>query len=161
MQKITSAKTSRKQIPAAAKKIDWKPNTMNFDLGAGKYNEFSMFLSERKVFNLAYDPYNLDIEANISALGFVLENKGTTTATCFNVLNVIPEKRNIKKAVRLTLNALKDNGTAFFQVYEGDGSGLGCKTSCGWQNNMKKKEYEKIVDKIQKKEFPNVNYKFL
>jgi hypothetical protein len=44
-QEYTSAKSSIKQIPAGFKIVDkyfgWKPNTINFDIGGGKYDLFT------------------------------------------------------------------------------------------------------------------------
>jgi len=50
-QEYTSAKSSIKQIPAGFKIVDkyfgWKPNTINFDIGGGKYDLFTEKLREK------------------------------------------------------------------------------------------------------------------
>lgn len=45
---ITSAKTSRPQISAGNKKIQWTDNTTNLDLGGGRYDQNTEYLVKKK-----------------------------------------------------------------------------------------------------------------
>ena len=61
-QEYTSARSSIKQVPAGFKIVDkyfgWKPNTLNLDIGGGKYDLMTEALLKKNVTNLVYDPYN-------------------------------------------------------------------------------------------------------
>jgi len=51
---------------------------------------------------------------------------------CANVLNVIAEP---EARAELIETAAMADGKAYFTVYEGDRSGVGRRTTKGWQNN--------------------------
>ena len=94
-QEYTSAKSSIKQIPAGFKIVDkyfgWKSNTVNLDIGGGKYDLMTEALKEKGVTNLVYDPFNRDLTHNMKIL-CTLEDSSVDTVTMFNVLNVIKER---------------------------------------------------------------------
>lgn len=58
-----------------------------------------------------------------------------------NVLNVILEPDARANVILKAAKCIRDGGTAYFTVYEGDGSGEGRQTSSGWQNNRKTADY--------------------
>ena len=147
-----SPKTSRKQIAAGFKKINWEKGTFNFDIGGGKYNKATNYLAEKGVINLIYDPYNRSKKYNRES--WEAGNKAKTS-TLFNVLNVIPSasKRNqtIKQAKR------ENTQTIYITVYEKDKSGVGSKTRDGYQNNMTLKDYLPEIQKVYGSAYINKN----
>ncbi len=137
-QKYNSKGTSLNQIAAGFKKIDWKPGTYNLDYGGGKYEKATLWLLEQGVTNLVYDEYNRSPEHNKEVLSFADEYAESTT--CFNVLNVIKEKKYRKQVIK---NCKRKNTKAiYFSVYEGDKSGEGRQTrNNDYQNNKRLSEY--------------------
>jgi len=103
------------------------------------------------VSNYVYDPYNRDDEHN-SKVASVIANGKSDTATVNNVLNVIKEPEIREHVIKQALNAVKDDGAAYFIVHEGNRSGEGGSTSKGWQENRPTQSY---VDEIAK-HFPDV-----
>lgn len=139
-QKISSAKTSIAQIPATFKRVEFKPGTRNLDYGGGSYDLGSEFLREKGVENLVYDRFNRSEEHNDSVLKEI-GKRGADTVTVNNVLNVVAEPEVRDFIVEDAASYLKPNGTAYFLIYEGDGSGSGKETSKGFQNNAKTESY--------------------
>jgi hypothetical protein len=145
MQAISSANTSLNQIPASFKTIGWEPGAANADIGGGRFDAGTEFLSRQGVRNLVFDPFNRDEEFNRRVFGEL--KKGTDTATVSNVLNVIAEPEIRREVIRQAAKAIKPGGTAYFQIYEGDGDGVGRQTTKGWQNNAKTASYLEDVEK--------------
>jgi len=138
----SSARTSRPIIPAAAKKINWKPNTTNFDMGGGKYEKLTEFLRAKGIENRVYDQFNRSAEHNSN----VLRKGMTDTGSLFNVLNVIPDEAEMTDALRVLKQMVR--GAVVISVYEGDGSGRGKTTRDGFQHNKKLEYYLPIVRKV-------------
>lgn len=86
-------KSSRKQVPALFKKIEWKENGRNLDLGGGKYDTATEWLEERGIQNFVIDPYNRT-ESHNRTMHIATCFAPLTSITLANVLNVIPEKEN-------------------------------------------------------------------
>lgn len=139
-QEFTSAKTSRNQLPATFSKVLWEPNTVNFDLGGGKYEKGTEFLKTKGVTNLVHDVYNRSEDHNNNVIQF-LQKRKADTATVNNVLNVIKEQNIRLNVIKMSKQYLKPNGIAYFLIYEGNKSGKGMQTKDGWQNNKKTNEY--------------------
>jgi hypothetical protein len=139
-QSVHSEMTSRKQVPASMRKIDWVPGTTNADIGSGRFSDATEFLRAKGVLNLEFDPYNLEEVQNYMSVSS-LSDEQADTATVFNVLNVIPEAQARGNTIRRAAKAIKDDGVAYFQIYEGDGSGVPGKTRDGWQENRKADTY--------------------
>jgi hypothetical protein len=138
----SSAKTSRPIIPAAAKVINWMPNTTNFDMGGGKYENLTNFLKTKGVRNFVYDQFNRTQAHNTAVLA-----RGTTdTGSLFNVLNVIPDTDEMLDALQLLKMMVE--GEIYISVYEGDGSGRGKQTRDGFQHNKKLAYYLPIVQQV-------------
>lgn len=154
-QEISSAKTSIKQVPALFTDSRTKFGKVNVDIGGGKYDLATDYLKERGTQNLVFDPYNRDRSTNRATLQYLQDGNRADTATCANVLNVIAEPEARENVILETAKAIKDDGTAYFMVYEGDGSGNGKRTSAGWQNNMKTADYvseiEQYFDNVERK----------
>ena len=139
-----SKHTSRNQIAAGFKKVNWNGITSNFDLGGGKYNKSTNWLKKhRGVINFVYDPYNRSQEYNDFTY---TSSKLSESTTIFNVLNVIPTRKERKEILEF---AKRENTKyIFITVYEGDKSGCGNFTRDGWQNNKRLKDYLPEVKKI-------------
>ena len=140
LQSISSADTSIRQVASSLKKIPWKQGSTNVDIGGGRFDEGTKYLADKGVENLVFDPFNRDEQHN-RAVVERLKSGGVDTATATNVLNVIQEKEVRAEVVRQAAKAISQDGTAYFQIYEGDASGQGKQTSKGWQNNAKTAAY--------------------
>jgi hypothetical protein len=145
MQAISSANTSLNQVPASFKTVNWVPGATNADIGGGRYDTGTEYLALQGVKNLVFDPFNRDEIFNRGVFSEL--KKGTDTATVSNVLNVIAEPEIRLEVIRQAAKAIKPDGTAYFQIYEGSGSGEGQETSKGWQNNARTPSYVTDVEK--------------
>lgn len=156
-QVYTSAKTSinSSKLPAIFKLVKWESDTVNADVGGGKFDNATEFLSSLNVKSYIYDPYNRSAEHNNSVCKAISNNDGTDTTTCSNVLNVIAEKEARKAVILNCYNFLKENGTAYFTVYEGNKSGEGKETTSGYQLNQKTEYYVSEIKTV----FRNVTRK--
>lgn len=154
-QEITSAKTSIKQVAGLFKDKNAKFGKTNIDVGGGRFNLVTDYLAERGTKNMVFDPYNRGVDENTATLRYLQNGGRADTATCANVLNVIREPDARANVILEVAKCIRDSGTAYFTVYEGDGSGEGRQTSSGWQNNRKTADYvSEIVryfDDVQRK----------
>jgi hypothetical protein len=96
--------------------------------------------------NLIIDWFNRDQAFNEKNISRVRGGQADT-ATIPNVLNVIQKQENRDLVVRQAADAIKENGTAYFYIYEGDGSGSGKETTSGWQENRKTQDYISDISK--------------
>jgi hypothetical protein len=165
VQEYCSAKSCIKQIPAGFNIVDkyfgWRPGTVNFDIGGGKYDLMTEKLKERGVTNLVYDPYNRSQIHNMVVTKMILFriifNNGVDTVTIFNVLNVIKEKKNQLKAIRMAYNALKIGGMLFVRsTYMNPAKVSGVTKSGTFQHYLTQTDYLGLVQKI----FPNAMLKY-
>lgn len=154
-QEITSAKTSIKQVAGLFKDKNAKFGKTNIDVGGGRFNLVTDYLAERGTKNMVFDPYNRGVDENTATLRYLQNGGRTDTATCANVLNVIREPDARANVILEVAKCIRDGGTAYFTVYEGDGSGEGRQTSSGWQNNRKTADYVSEIgryfDDVQRK----------
>lgn len=154
-QEITSAKTSIKQVAGLFKDKNAKFGKTNIDVGGGRFNLVMDYLAERGTKNMVFDPYNRGADENTATLRYLQNGGRTDTATCANVLNVIREPDARANVILEVAKCIREGGTAYFTVYEGDGSGEGRQTSSGWQNNRKTADYVSEVgryfDDVQRK----------
>lgn len=164
-QEHTSADTSLNQVSAGLKhavsKSLIKPNSVNVDVGGGKYDvgkshvEKSVEGSKLHV----YDPYNRKSEHNKN-----IEDETTGKAHyvgLHNVLNVIKEPESRKSALEKVKSFMKPGeGVAHITVHEGDKSGNGrmSKSDKGrgssWQNHRPTSSYVGEVSSV----FPEHTY---
>ena len=149
LQEISSAETSLAQIPAIFKSKTFVPRGKNIDIGAGKFDLGKQYLeSERGVSeSVPFDPFNRSIESNRMAVERLQSGERFGTATIPNVLNVIAEASVRDNVILQAARAIEPEGVAYFQIYEGDRSGVGRKTSKGFQNNKKTSDYANEVSK--------------
>jgi hypothetical protein len=159
-QEYTSAKTSIKHVPAGFKIVDkhfgWQPNTVNFDIGGGKYDLMTEKLLEKNVTNLIFDPYNRDIVHNLKIVNRIYNND-VDTVTIFNVLNVIKEYRIQLNMLKLARSALKKDGMVFVRsAYMNPNKASGVTKSGTFQHYLTQKQYLEIVKKV----FSNAELKY-
>ena len=154
-QEITSAKTSIKQVAGLFKDKNAKFGKTNIDVGGGRFSLVTDYLAERGTKNMVFDPYNRGVDENTATLRYLQNGGRSDTATCANVLNVIREPDARANVILEVAKCIRDSGTAYFTVYEGDGSGEGRQTSSGWQNNRKTADYVSEIgryfDDVQRK----------
>ena len=146
-QEFTSKDTSinSARLPALFKKIRWEMGTCNADIGGGKYDNATTWLKfNHNVMNIVYDPYNRNQKHNNWALTMIKDGL-CDTATVANVLNVIKEPEARHQVILRAHEASREDGEAYFQIYEGDKSGIPKATCKGWQENRKAKTYREEV----------------
>ncbi len=158
-QQYSSAKSCVRQIPAGFKIIDkyfgWKPNTINFDIGGGKYDLMTDALNEKDVTNLIFDPYNRTERHNIVVIECV-KRFGADTVTIFNVLNVIKEYEMQINVLNLALEMVNEGGMVFVRsTYMNPAKVSGVTKSGTFQHYKTQEEYLEIVKKV----FPNAKLK--
>lgn len=154
-QEYTSANTSinSTKLPAIFSMVSFKPETINLDYGGGKFDNATKALENKGVTNLIYDPYNRSAGHNKDTIDTIRKNGGADTATCSNVLNVIKEPNARRAVIRNIYNLLKNDGVAYFTVYEGTGKGDEGPTKSGYQLNKKTADYIDEISSI----FPSVS----
>lgn len=145
-QSITSAGTSMNstKVPAVFNKTTWQSNTRNADIGGGKFDTATNMLFEKCVRNVIFDPFNRSAAHNDFAVELI-ENHQCDTCTCANVLNVIQDPAARLQVIHQAANTIKPHGAAYFQIYEGDGSGTPKATCKGWQENRKAETYMRAI----------------
>jgi hypothetical protein len=151
VQEHGSSKTSLSQVPATHKLVDrvhgWEEGSVNADIGGGRFDHYTETMKDMHgVSNHVYDPFNRDDEHN-ARVASIISNGRSDTATVNNVLNVIKEPDLREHVIKQAANAIKDDGSAYFIVHEGDRSGGGKVTSKGWQENRPTASY---IDEIAK-----------
>lgn len=138
-QEYSSADTSLNQTPSIFKRVQWEKGTTNIDIGGGRFDTATDYMKEQGVNNIVFDPFNRDAEHNRTALEKIKEKGDTVTVA--NVLNVIKEDGIRDNVILQAAKALKPDGTAYFGIYEGSGTGEGKATTKGWQNNRRTADY--------------------
>lgn len=149
-QKITSADTSIKQIPALLKSKHFEisgPDHRNVDIGGGRFDLGTDFLRQRGIESHVLDPFNRPQEHNEEILRMFSQNPAHS-ATIANVLNVIAEPEARRSVIQQAHDLVRPGGRAYFGIYEGDKSGLGRATSKGWQENRPAASYEEEIGEM-------------
>lgn len=148
-QQYTSARTSRKQVPALHRALlragVWKPQDVNADIGGGRWNLASEALARAHVLNLVYDPFNRPSDHNAVVLPLL---DRATTATVSNVLCVIREPEARIEVIKLAALA----PVAYFTVYEGNRSSIPGPSRDGWQENRKLATYLDEINQVMEAE---------
>ena len=156
-QEFSSAATSLNQVAALFKSKHFQPEDINIDIGGGAYNATTEYLQEHYgTTNMVFDPYNRGAEENLATLDFLRSGNRADTATCANVLNVIKEQEARRNVILEVAKAIKEDGTAYFSVYEKDKSGQGVQTGKDqWQNSRATADYvheiEEFFDNVERK----------
>lgn len=151
-QEYTSASTSIKQIPAGFKIVDkyfgWTPNTVNLDIGGGKYDMMTNALKEKGVTNLVYDPFNRPLEHNLEILKN-LEDHSVNTVTIFNVLNVIKEREVQLNCLEFAYDSLKYGGMLYVRsTYMNPKKVSGVTKSGSFQHYLTMNDYLLLVKEV-------------
>ncbi len=156
-QEFSSAATSLNQVAALFKSKYFMPGDYNIDIGGGAFNATTEYLyNQYGTENLVFDPYNRGTEENLATLNFLRAGNRADTATCANVLNVIKEKESRANVILEVAKSIKEDGTAYFSVYEKDKSGEGRQTGADqWQNSRATADYvseiEEFFDSVERK----------
>lgn len=143
------------QLPQLFKLAIFEEGTTCVDYGGGAFDTSVKFLEEKGVTAQVYDPYNRSAAHNKAVLEWVDEIGGADYVTNSNVLNVIKEEEvrlNVLKNMQLMG---KEDAVFYFVTYEGDRSGIGIKTTKGWQNNKRTADYIPEIQSV----FANVKKK--
>ena len=161
IQEYTSARTSIKQVPAGFGIVDkhfgWQANTINFDIGGGKYDLMTEKLLEKNATNLVYDPYNRSMQHNCDVVNTVIRIEGVDTVTIFNVLNVIKERFIQLEVLYLAKSSLKVGGYVFVRsTYMNPAKVSGLTKSGTYQHYLTQKDYLEMVREV----FPKAELKF-
>lgn len=149
-QKRSSKRTSinASKLPTVFSRVRFVAGSKNADIGGGKFDIATEKLKTLGVENIIYDKFNRSEEWNNEALAKIRGGK-CDTATIANVLNVIEEAEARDDVIMLAADVLKPEGVAYFQIYEGDGSGQGKQTGeDSWQNNRKTEAYIGEIEKV-------------
>lgn len=144
-----SKETSRPIVPRlhrAMQKRIWRHGDRNYDLGGGKFERATNELREQSgVTNYVDDPSRSD-KHNAAVRAEMLRNP-PDTVTVANVLNVICDAEARSRVIASAGSAVRSGGVVGFQIYTGDGSGSGCKTTDGWQENRKAVTYQEEIER--------------
>ena len=150
-QKISSAATSRRQVPALLNPqhgVFRERGGLNFDLGGGKYDLATEHLwSQYGVENLVYDPFNRSPEHNQSVLNR-LADRPADSSTILNVLNVIQEPEDRRQVLELARSQTKDDGRIYISVYIRDGNNSPTQTRDGLQLNRRPSAYLAEIESV-------------
>lgn len=153
MQRFKSDKTSinSTQIPAIFRKLPWSKARFplvkefrNVDIGGGKYDTATEYLSRFGVRNMIFDPHNRDYRHNLKVV-LDVGWEPADSATVSNVLNVIKER---DKRIEVLKQAKRWAKVTFIAVYQGDKSGIGKATTKGWQENRRLADYLPEVQEV-------------
>ena len=128
----------------------FKQGSLNLDYGGGRFDNVAQYLKDYDVLNLVYDPFNRSKAHNKDVLDFIKKNGGADTVTCSNVLNVIKEPENRLSVIKNCDRLVKSDGTVYFTVYEGSGSGEGKANDKrkSYQTNMKTEDYQEELEQV-------------
>ena len=122
-------------------KLGWELDSVNLDIGGGRYNNATEYLAQIGVRNLIWDPYNRSEDHNAKIADYVSEEL-VDTVTLSNVLCVIAERRVQDSVLQMAYDVLKPFGSVYITVYEGDKSSEGRQTGPDqWQENRKLADY--------------------
>ena len=156
--------TSIKQVPALFNKVYMPIEGTILNFGCGRYPDLVEEAFPLHSF-MHFDPYFDRVEENeayvhtdlMDMLWYVGTEKkfGGVVVMCANVLNVLTDDE-LKDTI-MTLNILAFEGfLVHISIYEGDRSGVGKKTSRGYQRNQKAVEYTRYFDGLFVKRKGNI-----
>ena len=146
-QEYSSKDTCINTVSAIYKQVTFGLCETILDYGGGKYDTNAEYMREtRNCEVLVYDPYNRSYKNNREILEY-FTRRPARNVVCSNVLNVIKEDEIILGILRHIYSLMDKNGYLYIKVYERDKSGVGCKTTKGWQRNQKLSEYIPFIEK--------------
>ena len=128
----------------------------NFDNGGGSSDDNTKYVKENyNIENIVYDPFMRPEEHNKKVSEKIKDKKFDCT-TSFSVLNVIDNQEARSAHITLCHSVLKDEGSAFFKVWPGNGTGIEIKEAGRYQSNKNAKFYVEEIKKVFGNE--NVSY---
>ena len=148
-QEFTSSETSinAKKLPTTFNQVEWEEGTTNADIGGGKHDNATAHLETKGVKNIVIDPFNRSPAHNKDAINQVRGGQ-TDTATVNNVLNVIKEESGRAKVIAQAADAIKQDGTAYFKIYNAPGDKAGpTQGGKSWQNRRAAQTYMPEIEK--------------
>lgn len=153
-QTVTSKNTSinGNKLPKVFKLVEsrygWEPDSINLDLGGGRYDNATDYLKQFNVENLILDPYNRSDEHNERVVERI-DSSPVDTVTLSNVLCVIQERIVQDLILKMAYEHLRPGGLLYLTVYEGDRTGIGRKTGKDqWQEHRKLADYADQVSQV-------------
>ncbi|MFO0089258.1 MAG: hypothetical protein ACK518_00310 [bacterium] len=155
-QQHSSAKTSLNQISAgiryATKNGLIKPNSVNIDVGGGKFDLGKNHVEENvpKAKLHVFDPYNRSEEHNNSVIDEIQSRGGADYIGLHNVLNVIKEPEYRNNALETVKGMMRPGSVAHITCFEGDRTGKGRVTQGGssWQEHRSIRSYVPEVEGV-------------
>lgn len=158
MQSISSKDTSIAQVSKAITtyqtKIGFVRGSTILDYGGGKYDLAIVYMGLRGCKLVVYDPYWRTQQYNKHSIDVFKKNPDYIT--CANVLNVIKENEIVEDVVSKIRRLSRSGTTVIFSIYEGNGTGVGKRTTKGWQRNQKIDSYMPLIRRY----FPNAVKKY-
>lgn len=156
-QKISSAATSinSSKLPAIYNLVNFNEGDTVLDYGGGRFDNAVLYLKDKGVTLLVYDPYNRSAEHNKDVMAELKKNGGADAVVCSNVLNVIAEPAARMAVLKNIYNLCKTGKPVYITVYEGNKSGQGAETKAGYQLNKSTADYLGEIQKV----FPNAQRK--
>jgi len=107
-------------VPKLFKKVRWRSYTVNLDVGGGHHEDATLYLAERKVTNVVYDPDNRSAKHNAKAISFVLGIGGSHSVTLSDVLNLYPSWKDRDAILYYSKFLARKGAPIYISVYEGD-----------------------------------------
>ena len=132
-------------VPDLFKLVKWRSYSVNLDIGGGKDEDATLYLAEKGVTNLVYDPDNRDADHNQGVITAVMRVGGSDSVTLANVLNVIPSWKDRDAILYYSKFLAKEYAPVYIGVCEGDRSGKANRDNKGWQANLELEEYRDAI----------------
>ena len=132
-------------VPDLFKLVKWRSYTVNLDMLGTGGEDATLYLAERGVTNLVYDPINREADHNQGVITAVMRIGGSDSVTLANVLNVIPSRKDRDAILYYSKFLTKNFSSVYIGVYEGDKSGKASRDYKGWQANLKLEEYQDAI----------------
>ena len=134
-------------VPMLFKVVEWKPNTVNRDLGGGlTEEETTLYLKVRDVTNLVYDPTYKTPPRNESVIAAVIRYGMADSITLSNVLNTIRKWKSRDSLLYYCKHFAKRGSPIHISICEGDGAGVGKETEEGWSANIEACHYVELIN---------------
>lgn len=145
MQEYNSMNSSinKYKVPKLFKQIEWLPGKINVDIGGGKYDTATEYLSDLGVRNYILDPFNRTKEHN-SEVQKLIRCEVVDSVTLSNVLNVIKEDEEVKRVLKEAKDYLKEGGKIYIGCHKSKRKGLSRNNN--WQRAIDLKEYKCFIE---------------
>ena len=105
-------------VPKMFKKVRWRSYSVNLDVGGGYHEDATLYLAERKVHNVVYDPDHKSAEHNAKAISFVLGIGGSHSVTLSDVLNLYPSWKDRDAILYYSKFLARKGAPIYISVYD-------------------------------------------